>query len=105
MEDEVDAILSQYEKRPLSCESTNFDLSVNVGPTSRSRAFELLRAHPPCFQLHPATLSSATASSRFQTLVTDADVEKAKMKAVPHNTHKNTSWALNIWKQWSANRR
>ena len=38
------------------------------------------------------------------TLCQDDDVEEAKKKAIPKNMDKNTSSAVNMWKQWSAHR-
>ena len=53
----------------------------------------------PLNQPHPCPANS----SHFKTLATDSYIEEAK-KSVPMNTDKNTSWAVNIWKQWSAHR-
>ena len=93
MEDELDALLSQLDpEQLLSLDSATFDL-LNDGSTSSA-------SNQP--EPHPTT---AASSSRFQALKTDEDVEEAKKKAIPKNTEKNTSWAVNVWKQWSAHRR
>lgn len=99
MEDELDAILRQTDIEKLLPSDANFDLLKNDDCTSGSRAFE----PPPSVELHPTSASTAS-SARFKTLVSDIDLEVAKKSAVPYNTNKNTSWAVNIWKQWSANR-
>ena len=49
--------------------------------------------------------SAQVGSSRFHTLTTDDNVEEGKKKAILKNMDKNTSWAVNVWKQWSAHRR
>ena len=104
MEDELDAILSQIDpKQLLSLESATFDLLTDDSASSTSRSFPLQVQGPPhSNQPHP---TSAASSCRFQTLTTDDDVEEAKKRATPQNTDKNTSWAVNVWKQWSAHRR
>jgi hypothetical protein len=105
MEDELDAILSQIDpEQLLSLESATFNL-LNDGSTPSSSATPLnisVQGSPRSNQPHP---TSGAGSSRFQTLTTDDDVEEAKKKAIPKNTDKNTSWAVNVWKQWSAHRR
>ena len=84
-----------------------FDLLSTDSTSSSSRSLELPVAVPvqgplPSNQPHP---TSAASTSGFQTLTTDKDVEETKKKAIPKNTDKNTSWAMNMWKQWSAHRR
>ena len=51
--------------------------------------------------------SAATqvVEGRFGKLVDDADIEATQDVAVPANTKKNTSWSVNVWKDWSAHRR
>ena len=49
-------------------------------------------------------LLTSSSLLRFKTLTTDTELEEAKEKAVPKNTDKNTSWALNVWNEWSAHR-
>ncbi len=43
-------------------------------------------------------------TSRFATPVSDSELQEAKLSSVPKNTDKSTSWAVNIWKEWSAHR-
>ena len=106
MKDELDAILSQMNpEQLLSLESATFELLSD--DSILSSALELPLTVPvqgslPSNQPHP---SARAGSSRFHTLTTDDDVEEAKKKAIPKNTDKNTSWAVNVWKQWSAHRR
>ena len=56
--------------------------------------------HPDVAPTTPPTATSS--SSRFAPLKTDSDVEQAKAVTVPQNTRKNTDWAVNVWKDWSA---
>jgi hypothetical protein len=97
MKDEVDAILSQIDHKPLlSLETFNL---LNDGSTPSSSAMPLtvsVQGSLSSNQPHP---TSGAGSSHFHTLTTDDDVEEAK------NTDKNTSWAVNVWKQRSAHRR
>ena len=96
MEDEMDALLSQIDcEQFLSFDTVNFDLDPLNEYSNSTHPTPLLEpSNQP--HLYPAN------NSRFKT---DSDVEEAKKKAVPKNTDKNTSWAVNIWKQWSAHRR
>ena len=117
MEDELDAILSQLNYDDLSFFDAPFVLSTDSAPSANHAAvdsassarsthararvradFSAPSSHepPPPNQPHPTTIA------RFGELKTDADVEEARKKAIPK---KNTSWALNIWKQWSSHRR
>ena len=98
MEDELDSLLSQLDPQELSL---HFDLyndptysrelqpRLSLGPSATNEPI-----HSPC-----------TSGNCFHTLKTDSEVEEARKKAVPKNTDKNTSWAVNIWKHWSAHRR
>ena len=59
-------------------------------------------------RLQPQLLSSthqesATGSNRFS--VPKTDVQAVQASAVPKNTSKSTSWAVNIWKEWTTHRR
>jgi hypothetical protein len=84
-------------------ESVAFDL-LNDGSTPSFSATYLIfpvQGSLPSNQPHP---TAGTGSLRFHTLTTDDDVEEAKKKAIPKNTDKNTSWAVNVWKQRSTHR-
>ena len=39
-------------------------------------------------------------SSRFNTTVSDAEVEKSSKGCVPKNTSRSTSWAVRVFNQW-----
>ena len=98
MEDELDSLLSQLDPQELS---SHFDLYNDLTYSRESQ---------PCLGFGPSATneplpSPCTSGNRFHTLKTDSEVEEARKKAVPKNTDKNTSWAVNIWKQWSAHRR
>ena len=108
MEDQVDAILAQY------C-FEDFDLPLEVNPTFTSfdpvpgpTPVSTLPAPPSEHHLGLTTAAhtaTASSSSRFAALKTDREVEQAKASSIPENTRKNTSWAVNVWKEWSAHRR
>ena len=103
MEDELVAILGQclldFENFDLPLEPDNPALSV-FDPVPNIFG-------PPRQQSEPRLDSSASSSSssRFNELKTDSDLEEAKASSIPENTRKNTSWAVNVWKAWSAHRR
>ena len=106
MEDQVDAILAQY------C-FEDFDLPLEVNPAFTSfdpvpgpMPISTLLAPPSEHYLNLTTAAHmATAnSSHFAALKTDSEVEQAKASSIPENTRKNTSWAVNVWKEWSAHR-
>ena len=48
---------------------------------------------------------SVAVSDRFALPKSSSEAKAAKAKAIPCNTSKNTKWAVNIWKEWSQNRR
>ncbi len=52
----------------------------------------------------PAVNTSSTPA-RFGPVVSEADVQGAQQKAIPANTKKGTTWAVNVWKEWSEYRR
>ena len=105
MEDEIDTLLSQIDcEQLLSFDTANFDpdpLLNEYSAALQTPPLEPALSVLSLYQPHPCPANS----SRFKTLATDSDVEEAKKRAVPKNTDKNTSWAVNIWKQWSAHRR
>ena len=100
--EELDCILSQASETELSALCTQ-------GPSLSSRTdvhtYPILEP-----RLQPQLLSSthqesATGSNRFAVPKTDADVQAVQASAVPKNTSKSTSWAINIWKEWTTHRR
>ena len=52
-------------------------------------------------KLPAVSASSLDASSRFANPVSEFEIQSAQKSAVPANTQKNTSCAVNVWKQWS----
>ena len=44
--------------------------------------------------------AETTRSTRFGLLVSRSDIADRQKTSVPPNTHKNTNWALNVWKDW-----
>ena len=88
MEDELDAILSQINPKPLlSLESVTFELlnDDSGSPFLCVPSTIPVQGSLPSNQPHP---SSQAGISRFHTLITDDDVEVEK-KAIPKNTDKN----------------
>ena len=88
MEDELDAILSQINPKPLlSLESVTFELlnDDSGSPFLCVPSTIPVQGSLPSNQPHP---SSQAGISRFHTLTTDDDVEVEK-KAIPKNTDKN----------------
>ena len=48
---------------------------------------------------------TGTSSSRFAKPISDEEMQNLKKRAIPANTQKSTSFAVNVWKEWSAHRR
>ena len=87
--DDLNCILSQASETELSALCTD------------AHTYPILEP-----RLQPQLLSSthqesATGSNRFAVPKTDADVQAVQTSAVPKNTSKSTSWAVNIWKEWT----
>ena len=55
--------------------------------------------------LEPAASGTSTDNGRFGPLVTDSEVSNLQEAAVPTNTKKNTTWAMNVWKEWATYRK
>ena len=53
----------------------------------------------------PTCGSQSSSSTRFVKPVSNEQLNSLKKSAIPANTQKSTSWAVNIWKEWSAYRR
>ena len=49
--------------------------------------------------------TSETSSARFGDPVTSSQVLAVQSGAVPKNTRKNTNWAVNVWSDWTENRK
>ena len=47
----------------------------------------------------------ASRSSRFAKPVSDEEIQDLKKQAIPANTQKSTSFAVNVWKEWSSHRK
>ena len=106
MDEELDAILSEclldfenFADLPLvSCPDPT---QTNLPLANHAFGFDPV---PPTSE-HRLASSSSSSSSRFAELKTDSQLEQAKANSIPCNTKKNTSWAVNVWKAWSAHRR
>ena len=46
-----------------------------------------------------------TMSSRFAKPFSEEEIQNLRKRAIPANTQKSTSFAVNEWKEWSARRR
>ena len=86
MEDELDAIFTQYDfddrlKELPNPTFSSFDLNPVPGSTTP------VQTRTPTSTLLPATTTTAatSSSSHFAPLKTDSDVEQAKTSAVPQN--------------------
>ena len=87
MEVELDNLLAKVG--PSDCPAL-FATTTQPLPSTSSQP------HPPAAELQPHP-------TRFG-LKTDKEVEEAKKLAVPKNTERNTTWAVNVWKEWTLNR-
>ena len=58
---------------------------------------------PPESSLPASTWSlEPTPSSRFAKPISDEEMQNLRKRAIPANTQKSTSFAVNVWKEWSA---
>ena len=55
----------------------------------------------------PVTMCSQQpgGSSQFAKPISDEEIQSLRKSAIPQNTQKSTSFAVNVWKEWSAHRR
>ena len=101
MEDELDSILSQLDCQQLLSLDANFDPRP-IDPTY-SRALE---PHlPSSGTIQPRLVTEGENSLPRFDFKSDEEVRQVQKSAVPKNTERNTTWAVNIWKAWSAQRR
>ena len=94
--DELDVILSQTSSEELrsilDSESAFSDTDPAFSDTDP--AFSL--ATPTCF-------NPAPPSERFAAPKTEEEVKTARENAIPKNTRSSTTWAVNVWKEWTVN--
>ena len=50
------------------------------------------------------SVQSTPSNNRFQDPVSEEEVKAAQKAVIPHNTQKNTNWAVSVWKEWSQSR-
>ena len=71
--------------------------------------FELKDGTPPPSLIPPPTMSPPKphpqSAARFAIRADNKEVQAAQNNSVPQNTARNTTWAVKIWKDWSAGRR
>ena len=62
---------------------------------------------PECSLPAPVSTQSLepTPSSRFAKPFSDEEIQNLRKRAIPAKTQKSTSFAVNVWKEWSACRR
>ncbi len=101
---DVDALLAQIDERDLVGLVTTPPLPVvnelelwnDPAPTLSAAA----SAH-----IQPELALPLSCSSRFTAPKTDDDISAVQASAIPKNTVRNTTWAVNIWKEWTSHRR
>ena len=75
-----------------------------AGPTTSS-APSLASVPQPSYAPTLQKQACSKKDTRFAAPKTDAELQQAQKLAVPKTTQKSTQWAVNIWKEWSAQRR
>ena len=53
----------------------------------------------------PTVVNEAPSGSCFRQPITDAELQVARMQVIPKNTVRNTTWSMNVWKEWMTYRR
>ena len=97
--EQFDFLLSQIDKRDFE----ELDRILSKDSASHSAQFRVACARDTPTPI-PADIEPSNKpgpSSRFA-LKTNKELKQAKTNAIPKNTLKNTTWAVKIWKQWSA---
>ena len=89
MEVELDNLLAKVG--PSDCPAL-FATTTQPLPSTSSQP------HPPAAELQPHPTRFGLKTDH------DKEVEEAKKLAVPKNTERNTTWAVNVWKEWTLNR-
>ena len=107
--EQFDVLLSQIDKRDFE----ELDRTLSEDSASHSAQFPVACARDTPTPIRdtptpiPANIEPSNKpgpSIRFA-LKTDEELKQAKTNAIPKNTLKNTTWAVKIWKQWSAHRK
>ncbi len=94
-ENELDDILSQLSEAELSL---SLDAAV---PRQASPTPNVVNS---ASVLNPSQPNLQRIEKRFAAPKSDADVQRAKDSAVPKSTAKNTSWSVNVWREWRSHR-
>ena len=53
----------------------------------------------------PTVVNEAPSGSRFRQPITDAELQVTHMQVIPKNTVRNTTWSMNVWKEWTTYQR
>ena len=49
----------------------------------------------------PTVVNEVPSGSRFRQPITDAELQVTRMQTIPKNTVRNTTWSMNVWKEWT----
>ena len=90
--EQLDYLLSQFNPEEL-------DRYVDPSASNTDSTYSY-----PNFDPDPAKRTSPS-HLRFAAPKSDAELQEARDSAVPKNTAKNTSWARNVWREWTGHRR
>ena len=84
-----------------------FDLIVSQVPSEQldtDANLEIVTAAEELLDEQPES-SGDVISSRFSQPKSDEEIRALREQAILAYTKKNTSWAVNVWNEWTANRR
>ena len=107
--EQFDVLLSQIDKHDFE----ELDRTLSEDSASHSAQFPVacardmptpIRDTPTPIPANIEPSNKPGPSIRFA-LKTDEELKQAKTNAIPKNTLKNTTWAVKMWKQWSAHRK
>jgi len=64
---------------------------------------------PPCEsekqkQLQPVVLLTSSEMARFAAPCSSSEIKMVKESQIPNKTKSNTTWAINIWREWATHR-
>ncbi len=80
------------------------ELDYIVSQVSHADLTELLDGHTPASDFAAPGTRTEVLPRRFSAPKSDGEVQAARQSAVPKNTAKNTSWSVNVWRQWRTQR-
>ncbi len=100
--DEVDELFSQVPSKVLSeePEASKRDRDSSDGPALPDWLFDNCEAKSGSVVGEAPAVNTSSTPARFGPVVSESDVQGAQQKAIPANTKKATTWAVNVWKEW-----